>query len=275
MKRTTLLWILSFVVTVVVAVFQRVTGPSYPLSGTCTLGETVVPFRLERSHGGESDAPVSIRTDDNQIHGALEWKRFKTIDVWRSVPMVHDHGVLTAMLPHQPPAGKLQYRIQLTRGDLTETVPGAEPVTIRFRGGVPLWVLIPHVIFMFSAMLFSTRAGLEFFNSEPNLEKLALWTVGLLFLGGLLLGPAVQWYAFDAWWTGWPSGTDLTDNKTAVALLGWIIALVAIHRRRHERVWALGASLLLLVVYLIPHSMLGSELDYSTLDQQQNVQPTP
>lgn len=275
MKRPTLLWILSFVITVVVAVFQRVTGPSYPLTGTCTLGTTVIPFRLDRSHGGESDAPVSIRTDDDQIHGALEWKRFKTADAWRSMPMVYDNGVLTAMLPHQPPAGKLQYRIRLTRGDLTETVPGAEPVTIRFRGGVPLWLLIPHVIFMFSAMLFSTRTGLEFFNSVPNLKKLVLWTVGLLFLGGLILGPAVQWYAFGAWWTGWPIGTDLTDNKTAVAFLGWIIALVAIHRKRHERVWALGASLLLLVVYLIPHSMLGSELDYSTLDQQQNVQPTP
>jgi hypothetical protein len=275
MKRPTLLWILSFAVTVAIALFQRVTGPSYPLSGTCTLGTTVIPFRLDRSHGGESDAPVSIRTDDDQIHGTLEWKRFKTADAWRSMPMVFDNGTLTAMLPHQPPAGKLQYRIRLTRGDLTETVPPAEPVTIRFRGGVPLWLLIPHVIFMFSAMLFSTRTGLEFFNSGPHLEKLVLWTVGLLFLGGLLLGPAVQWYAFGAWWTGWPIGTDLTDNKTAVAFLGWIIALVAIHRKRHERIWALGASLLLLVVYLIPHSMLGSELDYTTLDQQQNVQPTP
>ena len=138
-----------------------------------------------------------------------------------------------------------------------------------------MWILIPHVIIMFSAMLFSTRAGLEFFNSGPNLKKLASWTVGLLFLGGLLLGPAVQWYAFNAWWTGWPFGTDLTDNKTAVALAGWLVALMAIHRKRHGRAWALGASLVLLLVYLIPHSMLGSEFDYTTLDQQQTVQPKP
>lgn len=138
-----------------------------------------------------------------------------------------------------------------------------------------MWLLIPHVFFMFFAMLLSTRTGLEFFHTGPHLKKLALWTVCLLFVGGLLLGPAVQWYAFGAWWTGWPFGTDLTDNKTAVALLGWILALWAIHRKRHERTWALAASLALLIVYLIPHSLLGSELDYTTLDQQQNIPPTP
>ncbi|MBI3110537.1 MAG: hypothetical protein HYZ01_03090 [Ignavibacteriales bacterium] len=275
MNRAKLLWMLSFALTLLIAFYQRVTGPSYPVSGSCTLGGVAIPFKFDRSHGGDSDVSISIRTNDDQIRGVLDWRRFKTADSWRSESMLLHDGVLSAMLPHQLPAGKLQYRVRLTKGELTETVPAAEPVTIRFKGAVPMWILIPHVIIMFSAMLFSSRTGLEFFNSGPNLKKLASWTVGLLFLGGLLLGPAMQWHAFNAWWTGWPFGTDLTDNKTAVALAGWLVALMAIHRRRHSRAWALGASLVLLLVYLIPHSMLGSELDYTTQDQQQTVQPKP
>ena len=73
---------------------------------------------------------------------------------------------------------------------------------------------------MFFGMLLSTRAGLEAYSTTPNYGRLILWTVALLTVGGLLLGPIVQKYAFDAFWTGWPFGTDLTDNKDRRGLAG-------------------------------------------------------
>jgi hypothetical protein len=36
-------------------------------------------------------------------------------------------------------------------------------------------------------------------------------------------------------------------------------------RGKPARGWVLAASILLLVVFLIPHSLLGSELDYSKM----------
>jgi hypothetical protein len=78
----------------------------------------------------------------------------------------------------------------------------------------------------------------------------------------------MQYYAFDTWWTGWPVGTDLTDNKTAVAFIVWIIAAIALYKAKNPRRWVLGAAIVLIVVYLIPHSVLGSELDYKELDKQ-------
>jgi hypothetical protein len=83
------------------------------------------------------------------------------------------------------------------------------------------------------------------------------------------LGPLVQKYAFGAYWTGWPFGTDLTDNKTAIALIGWAGAFFAMRGSRRPQLWALLASVLLLAVFLIPHSMLGSELKY------ENGRPAP
>jgi hypothetical protein len=46
----------------------------------------------------------------------------------------------------------------------------------------------------------------------------------------MILGPVVQKFAFGEYWTGFPFGTDLTDNKTLIAFIGWIIALVAVFK---------------------------------------------
>jgi hypothetical protein len=143
-------------------------------------------------------------------------------------------------------------------------------VVIRFKGDVPIFIIIPHVILIFMAMLFSTRTGLEFFNKEPNYKKLAYWTFGLLILGGMIFGPIMQKYAFGEFWTGIPFGIDLTDNKTLIAVIGWIIALVAIKKSANPKRWVIFASILMFIVYLIPHSVLGSELDYNEMDKQKN-----
>jgi hypothetical protein len=76
----------------------------------------------------------------------------------------------------------------------------------------------------------------------------------------------VQKFAFGAYWTGWPVGHDLTDNKTAVAFLFWIIAFIRLRRNRQAYGWAIAASVVLLLVYLIPHSVMGSEIDHTKLE---------
>ena len=73
----------------------------------------------------------------------------------------------------------------------------------------------------------------------------------------------MQKFSFDAWWTGWPFGGDLTDNKTAVAWLAWVAAWIANRRgARSTGWWAVAAALITLIVFAIPHSMFGSELRY-------------
>ncbi|HCA79241.1 MAG TPA: hypothetical protein DEP53_05850 [Bacteroidetes bacterium] len=268
MNRSVLFWVLAAVITIASAVYQRMTGPTYPVAGSAELNEHAISYKLNRSHPGPTNAPVEIKTDDQSISGMLYWKRFNTGDPWTEVPMAFSEGMLKGELPNQPPAGKLMYRVELQKGEKQMSVPAGDPIVIRFRGDVPIFVLIPHVLAMFIAMLFSIRAGLEYFSKEPKLKKLIYWTLGVLFVGGFILGPLMQWYSFNAWWTGWPFGTDLTDNKTAVAFLAWVIAAVALTRAKHPERWALGACMITFVVYMIPHSVLGSELDYSKLDKQ-------
>ena len=275
MKRSDLFWILAVLITLVSLVYQRVTGPSYPVSGKAQLNGKTIAYRLDRSHPGESNAPVEVKTEDQSVSGVLSWKRYKTDDPWTAAKMTFADGSLKAELPHQPVAGKLLYSVELRQGEQRVNLPGTDPIVIRFRGEVPIWIVIPHVFAMFCAFLFSARAGLEYFSKEPKFSAYMYLTLGFLAVGGFFLGPLMQYYSFNVWWTGWPFGTDLTDNKTAVAFLGWVVAAVALSKAKNPKRWALAASIIMIVVYLIPHSILGSELDYSKMDKQGTQTETP
>lgn len=262
MKRSWLFWATAFVITVASALYQFMTGPTYPLKGNIVFNGKDVPFKFNRSHAGTTDCPVTVTTDDESIHGVVEWRRHNADDPWTQVDMIFRGGSLFAELPSQPHAGKLEYRVILSNGNATINLPSEGNVVVRFRGDVPWYVLIPHIIAMFGGMFLSARAGLEALRKAPNLRALIITTVIFLFVGGLILGPLVQWYAFDAFWTGWPFGHDLTDNKTAVALIVWLAALFMLKRSKAPHRWALTAAIFTLLVYLIPHSVLGSEIDY-------------
>ena len=77
------------------------------------------------------------------------------------------------------------------------------------------------------------------------------------------MGPIVQKYAFGEFWTGVPFGWDLTDNKTLIGFSAWLIAVIA-NWKKERPVYSIIAAILLLVIYSVPHSMFGSELDYNT-----------
>lgn len=271
MKRSTLLWIIAIVLTILTAIYQRMTGPTYPLNGSVLFENQKIKYKLDRAHPGENDHTINIETNDQNIKGKLYWKRFKTNDEWNIQEMNFDGKSLTGVLPHQPKAGKLIYEIVLSKDDKKIIIPD-EPVVIRFRGDVPAAVIIPHVILIFLAMLFSTRTGLEYFNKTPDYKKLAYWTFAFLILGGMIFGPIMQKYSFGEFWTGIPFGIDLTDNKTLIAVIGWIFALIALKKSSRPHRWVIFASILMFIIYLIPHSVLGSELDYNQLDEQKKIE---
>jgi hypothetical protein len=264
MSRNAIFWILAVVITLSAAVYQRRTGPTYPLRGSVQLAGETYAYELIRSHGGNGDAVVEMKIPSPQVQGALLYKRYKTQDPWTEIPLTRRGEMLQGELPQQPPAGKLEYYLRLSSDDDVATVPEDRDAVIRFKGDVPVWALAPHVLLMFLAMLISTRAGLEAIPSNGKPRKLAYWATGLLFCGGMIFGPIVQKYAFGEFWTGAPWGWDLTDNKTLIAMVGWAVAFVASLRGRTARLPILIASILLLVIFSIPHSMMGSELNYST-----------
>jgi hypothetical protein len=262
MRRPSVQWLIAILVTLLSAVWQRTTGPTYPVRGTARLGGSEISYKLLRSHSINSRQPVAIAVDDAGATGTVEWRRYPTADPWQREPLRREGGVLRAALPPpphplMPPAGKLEYRVRLAGGG-SETAFPAEPAVTRFKGDVAAAILIPHVIAMFFGMLFSTRAALAaLFGGRPRLW--GLLTVLLLVVGGFVLGPVVQKQAFGAYWTGIPWGWDLTDNKTLFAGAAWIAAAWRMTRHRNPRAAIVAAALVTLVVFAIPHSVWGSE----------------
>ena len=258
--QSVLLWIFAIIFTVSTAIYQRLTGPTHPKRVDITIKGEDYLFKLLRSHGGDDDATLEIDLPEH-INAEVKYRIFKSGDEWTNVSMNRAGDQVSAKLPHQPPAGKLEYIIILDDG-VDQYQLNEEPVVIRFKGEVALYILIPHVIFMFLAMLFSLRTGLEAVFKGPRTLIYARNTLITLGIGGLILGPIVQLMAFGDLWTGWPFGGDWTDNKTIVGFAFWLIAYFVLRKKPGNRFWPILAFFVLFAMYMIPHSMGGSEYDY-------------
>jgi len=257
------LWVLAFILTIASAIYQRKTGPTYPMSGEAELAGAEIRYRLLRSHD-LGDQPVTITVTDADLRGTLSYRRFNSSDAWSNKELVREQSQLHSSLPHQPPAGKLEYYLTLQKAEQTLRIPPNGSIITRFKGPVPTTALLPHILFMFSAMLLSTRTGLAALAGSTRLRQYSQWTVVLLILGGMIFGPLVQKYAFGSYWTGFPFGYDLTDNKTLIALLSWLFAWWTTYKQPHRRGWVLAATIITLAIFMVPHSLFGSELRYTS-----------
>ena len=121
-------------------------------------------------------------------------------------------------------------------------------------------------------IIFGIRAGLSALFEQGSMRRWALFAFVSMTLGGMVFGPFVQKSAFGEYWTGFPFGGDFTDNKTLIMWFAWALALAVIgfkpkKKENVSRAAVLMASVVMIVVYLIPHSMGGSTLDYDKVDQ--------
>jgi len=265
--RRALLWILAFIITLGSAVYQRMTGPTYPVRTHVEVDGNAYSSKLLRTMTVNKDVPVTIDAADSSVTGFVMWRRYKSNDEWSRITLKREEGTLQAFLPHQPPAGKLMYLVYLEKESDRVSLTADDPVILRYKGDVPSVILIIHVFFIFFAMVLSNRTGLAALDEKGNAWKFMLWTVGFFIIGGFIFGPLVQKHAFGALWTGVPVGYDLTDNKVLIAMIGWVVALGKNWKQRESRGWIFFAAMLMLVIYLIPHSLLGSELDYTKMPQ--------
>lgn len=260
-----LIMLMALVITLSAGYYQRVTGPSHPKKVKTELAGRELKFSLPRSNESTSSCEVRIPAAQQDITGRVFFRRFPTGDTWDTLTMVRSNTDLIALLPAQPPAGKLEYFVELADGSETRRLDGENTAVIRFRGPVPAVVLILHVFMMFLAMLCANIAGLSAAFRHDRMRIYTIYTLVLMVLGGFILGPVMQKYAFGEFWTGVPFGWDLTDNKTLIAVVFWVLAFVMNRTPGKNRpFWIILAAVITLVVFSIPHSLFGSELNYAT-----------
>lgn len=258
-----LFWVLAVVISLAAMVYQKKTGPTYPKKYEVSYQNEDFSFTLPRSNNGRpGDYPVEIQLPED-FSAKLVWRLFPSENPWETVNMERQGDVLSTSLPHQPPAGKIEYHLELMAGGEVIDLHEGENVVIRFRGDVPAWALIPHVLMMILTVIWSMATIIFALANMPNYKRYIGMTLIFLIIGGFILGPIVQKYSFGAFWTGWPLGADLTDNKTLFALVAFAVAWF-LRNKPYGKWLAIAAAVVMMVVYLIPHSMNGSELDVET-----------
>lgn len=277
--KSLLLWAAALVATLASLTYQDRTGPTYPLEGTFQTAKGPVHFKFLRSEIIGTGLSVMLADPvPAGISGYVKYRRYKSTDAWSTMPMtaatfdftrrgVTDHvSGIGARLPSlNERAGKYEFFVYVQDGGAGEGVSITRdiPVYARYKADVPTGVLIVHVFVIFLSMWLAVRTVLE--AAVDGQFRWMLWaTIGSLLLGAFVLGPIVQEYAFGVLWAGAPYGWDWTDNKVLVELAAWVIAVYQNSGTRRSRASVFIAGLVTLIVYFIPHSVFGSEYDYTT-----------
>lgn len=276
MLKKILIWVLAIFLALAAMIYQRSTGPTYEYKGKLEHKGEKVKYELIRTHETTAGASIQMpKIEDADYTASLNYKRYQTSDSFTALAFAENaDGNFTAQLPVQPAAGKMEYFItgSLNGKDFHIPEKGEDNIVLRYKDPVSDYILIPHVSMMIIVIVFGIRAGLSALLDPKSMRKWAIVAFSAMTLGGMILGPLVQKSAFGEYWTGFPYGGDFTDNKMLIMWLAWAFALAIIgfkakKNEKISRATVLMAALVMTVVYLIPHSMGGSTLDYEAVDQ--------
>jgi hypothetical protein len=274
-----LLWAVALAATVACLAFQNRTGPTHPLSGRMETARGPVEYHLLRSEEIGTPLLVSLREPvPAGVTAKVRFRRFKSHDGWSELPLVpgtfhfsrrgkaEELRGVGALLPSLAErAGKYEYVVLVDDGGGPRSITGDRPVVARYKAPVPRSVLLLHILVVFASMTLALRTGLEALRGG-DARGLLKATIASLVLGAFVLGPIVQKYAFGVWWSGVPFGYDWTDNKVLVELVAWLGAAAVARLTRNPRsarAAVIAATAVTLAVYFIPHSIFGSEYDYT------------
>ncbi len=254
--RLTLIWTISLIFTLIIVIYQKISGPTYPQKITFEN----IDLKLPRSCNIGSECKVTIPENDKFDQAYLLWKYYPGAYNYDTLQFSLTEKGWETILPTQPPAGKLQYYLVLSKNNKNIFKTNNKPAIIRFKDKVPTWILIPHIILMFAASFLSIVTLFMIVLKKGAYHLIAYMTLLCLTLGGLFFGPIVQKYAFGQYWTGFPYGFDLTDNKTLVAFIIWLAAIL-LNIKKNRKWLLITATLATIVINSIPHSTRGSELN--------------
>ncbi|MDR1846627.1 MAG: hypothetical protein LBR17_00705 [Bacteroidales bacterium] len=249
MRKKIVFWTLAVVITLLTSVFQRATGPTNPKKAEININGHEYKLKFQRAV--TTDNPIiTFGHCDNSVQGVLYWREHNSNEPFKALNLVVSDGKISAVLPEKEKLTKIDYYVQIN----DEVIFRENPLVLRYKDPVPVFLLIVHIVFMFAAMLFAVYGiflGLD--NNKKVLVYLHL-TLWNLILGGIIIGAAVQKYAFGVYWSGFPFGMDITDNKTLLATL-LLLAALPLQKKKYFRYFAVAAFAMMFVVFFIPHSV--------------------
>jgi len=151
--------------------------------------------------------------------------------------------VLEATIPLHPKGMQAWYYLEAVnrRGSEEERITLPEmnsgqikPVRLKFEGKVPAYIVIPHIFAIFAAIFFAALTlftAVDLKRGRGTLGESVKYcgiTVALLFIGFIPFGWAMNYFAFGVLWEAIPFGRDVTDNKSQIMFLFWLVTLIMV-----------------------------------------------
>jgi hypothetical protein len=275
--------LIAFIFTLVLLVFARKTTTVQSVHKTVEKSGILIDHNTVPKKVGEGDAVIPVK-----VIGANEVKLFYRIgeEELQAVDMGLKEGgndVFVAFIPYHKKGTQAWYYIEAQKqiGDTKLTVslpdknsPNFKPILLKFEGNVPPYVIISHVFCTFSAVLFSVLAlfsAVDLKRGKSTLKKsviFSLFAFIFLFIGFFPLGWTLNYFAFGSLWEAFPFGSDVTDNKSQIVFLSWLVTLFLVKgtilgknpsknlvSEKTYSFMVIISFVVTVVMYLIPHSI--------------------
>jgi len=253
----TLCWALAIVLTLAVAAYQHAGSRTQAQKVEFTLNGTAYSVSLPHSLDTGSEG-MKLHINDLPPEAricCLFEPCFGEAAAWDTLyARKNESGTFIIPFSTHHTTEKINYYISIASFGETVFVTD-KPLTLHFKNSVPIWLLIPHLLLMLAALLFSSLSGILAFIKQASFYRYAKWALWYLLGGGLVLGSLVQKISFGHSWADWPLEQGFTNNKTLVIVLFWIAAVWMNRKLKKRYIWAVFAAVVMLAVYAIPHSI--------------------
>lgn len=270
----------GILITLLIFVVARRISKNRPTELEMSLGDIQITHSTVYEHVGPGQPEIllsvipPVEIDAEVRYRAPGTEEFETVGMSEI-----SKGTWSARLPARDKGGRLEYGLRISSEKTAEggTATSSSEVgyyLIKFKGEVSVTIIILHVLCMFAAFFFIIEALLGAFailfkgEEREFVVAQSRWVLLFTFLGGWPLGFALNWQTYGVLWEGFPFGYDITDNKTQLIAIFWIIIAALSWKsfacRRTGRdlagagVYAVAviiASILSLGLYLVPHSL--------------------
>jgi len=233
---------------------------------------------FEQVGGGQPELILVVTPEEAASAEVLYRIPGETAGYVERVPMdPEEDDQWIGFLPDIKKGGDIEYAFEVRSGSGTIVRLPEEQgdfIHLKYKGEVSNLVLILHVIFMFGAFFFMVMAALcandlrKGVGTKKLTVKMVRWLILFTFIGGWPLGFILNRQRFGPVWEGFPFGYDVTDNKTQIMFVLWLMIVLlgwgSFTGRSMETdrfgdkeysTAVLIASVLSLAIFLIPHSL--------------------
>jgi hypothetical protein len=251
MKQSIILWLGAFVVTFLLGFWNRISSPEYPVTGSFGIDMKKITYKFDKVYRGNGGYKIVVGTEADNVTGEILWRKGGGAG-WHAIPMDTTINTLTGVIPSQPPLTEIEYKVKLEKDDRVYNVPRSGNVNLKFLSNVPASIMVFYFLTLYLGLMFSIRTGLDYFNENQKIKKLALFTIMIWIANIMIFSPVKKTYELSI-----RIGTkilpvsDLFDFPHLIFLFIWIGGIVIIFNTKNYKIWALFLALITSVMFLL------------------------